>query len=207
VKLLNINSCLHPKDLLLAKRVHRCEEKAISDFMDIYFPRLYRFALLRLDHDESAAEDVVQQSLTIAARHIATFRGEASLMTWLAQICRRELGRYALKAQARRNIVTLFDDEPLVSAFLDTVEGDEGDRPLDYSEREELASLVHMVLDGLPNRHGDVLEWKYIDGLSIKEIAGKLNIGTEAVQSQLARAKRTFRRAFGDIYEFHFRNN
>ena len=204
--MLNFNqSALHPEDLQLAKRMLRGDEKAISEFMDAYFPRLYRFALVRLDHDESSAEDIVQQTLSSAARRIVTYRGEASMMTWLAQICRHELGRHFKQTKARDKVVTLFDDEPLASAFFDTLESDGKDNPLDFSEHAELISLVHLVLDQLPNRHGDVLEWKYIDGLSVKEIAERLCVGTEAVQSQLARAKRTFRRAFGELYELHYK--
>lgn len=181
----------------------RGDEKAISEFMEIYFPRLFRFALVRLNNDATSAEDVVQQTLTIAARRIVTYRGEAALMTWLTQICRRELNRHGHKATVLNKIVTLFDDEPLASAFLDTLESDEKDKPLDFAEKAELISCVHLVLDQLPNRHGDFLEWKYIDGLSTKEIAQRLNIGVEAVQSQVARAKKTFKRAFSELYELH----
>jgi DNA-directed RNA polymerase specialized sigma24 family protein len=41
-----------------------------------------------------------------------------------------------------------------------------------------------------------VLEWKYVEGRSVKEISTRLNIGQEATQSILARAKR----AFADVY-------
>jgi RNA polymerase sigma-70 factor (ECF subfamily) len=56
--------------------------------------------------------------------------------------------------------------------------------------------LIQVALDRLPARYGNVLEWKYIEGYSVKEIAEKLDIGYEATQSLLARAKR----AFGDVY-------
>jgi len=63
-------------------------------------------------------------------------------------------------------------------------------------KRVQLIRLIQVALDKLPAQYGDVLEWKYIEGHSIKEISEKLNIGTEATQSLLARAKR----AFADIY-------
>ena len=129
MKLLKFNqNTLHPQDLQLAKRMLSGDEKAISEFMDVYFPRLYRFARVRLNHDETSAEDIVQQTLTSAARRIVTYRGEASMMTWLAQICRHELGRYFKQTKARDKVVTLFDDEPLASAFFDTLEGDSRER-------------------------------------------------------------------------------
>ena len=181
----------------------RGDERAIREFMDIYFPRLYRFALMRMDDDHASAEDVVQQTLSIAARKMGTYRGEASLMTWLAQICRRELIRDLNKSARRNKSITLFDDEPLFEALMATLDT-EDDTPVNLSERAELIDMVHSILDQLPGRNGDVLEWKYIDGLSIAEISERLNIGTEAVQSQLARARRAFRQAFSEAHQLNY---
>jgi len=173
----------HQQDRDLAKRLLDGEEKAISEFMDIYFPKLYRFALARLRNDQGSAEDVVQQTVTIAARRIETYRGEASLMAWLAQICTRELVRYQEKTNRRKKVISLFDDEPIMSALIETIEASEDGEPERYAERAELITLIHYVMDQLPNHYGDILEWKYIEGLSINEISEKLCLGQEAVQS------------------------
>ena len=53
-----------------------------------------------------------------------------------------------------------------------------------------------MALDRLPPHYGNALEWKYIQGYSVREIAARLDVSHEAAQSVLARAKRSFR----DIY-------
>ena len=68
--------------------------------------------------------------------------------------------------------------------------------PERHYRRVERLRLIQVTLDKLPARYGDVLEWKYIEGHSIKEISARLNIGAEATQSLLARAKR----AFADVY-------
>ena len=57
-----------------------------------------------------------------------------------------------------------------------------------------IATRIHPLR--LPAKYGDVLEWKYVEGYSVKEISEKLEIGAEATQSLLARAKR----AFADVY-------
>ena len=68
--------------------------------------------------------------------------------------------------------------------------------PERHYRRVELLRLIQVALDKLPPRYGDVLEWKYIEGHSVKEISKRLNMGDEATQSLLARAKR----AFADVY-------
>jgi RNA polymerase sigma-70 factor (ECF subfamily) len=62
--------------------------------------------------------------------------------------------------------------------------------------RRELSSLVQRTLDHLPSRYGDVLEWKYIQGLSVSEIADRLGLGYKAAESLLTRARAAFRDAF-----------
>jgi RNA polymerase sigma-70 factor (ECF subfamily) len=55
---------------------------------------------------------------------------------------------------------------------------------------------VQATVDTLPDRYSDVLEWKYVDGLSVDEIAAQLNIGVKAAESLLTRAREAFRETF-----------
>jgi RNA polymerase sigma-70 factor (ECF subfamily) len=59
--------------------------------------------------------------------------------------------------------------------------------------------LIQAALDGLPHHYGDVLEWKYVDGLSVQEIAARLAIGPKAAESCLTRARGAFREAIAAI--------
>ena len=59
---------------------------------------------------------------------------------------------------------------------------------------------MQSVLDRLPARYGDVLEWKYIEGRSVEEIGELLGIGQIAAQSVLARARVAFREALETVF-------
>jgi RNA polymerase sigma-70 factor (ECF subfamily) len=67
-------------------------------------------------------------------------------------------------------------------------------------DRAETARLVRSLLDRLPSRYGDVLEWKYVEGLSVDEIGAELGIGHTAAQSLLARARVAFREALETVF-------
>ena len=67
-------------------------------------------------------------------------------------------------------------------------------------QRREIARLVQVVLDRLPGRYGDALEWKYIDGFSVAEIAERLALAPKAAESMLTRARAAFRDAFTAAY-------
>ena len=59
--------------------------------------------------------------------------------------------------------------------------------------------LIQATLDNLPAHYGDVLEWKYVDGMSVKEIAAQLSVGPKAAESMLTRARTAFREAIATI--------
>jgi DNA-directed RNA polymerase specialized sigma24 family protein len=58
---------------------------------------------------------------------------------------------------------------------------------------------VQLTLDYLPARYGDALEWKYIEELSVGEIADRLGVGYKAAESLLTRARAAFRDAFSSV--------
>ncbi|MGH8495811.1 MAG: RNA polymerase sigma factor [Gammaproteobacteria bacterium] len=186
-------------DRELVRRLKAGDEAAFDAFFEVYFPRLYRFTVIRMGDDPDAARDVVQQALCKAIRGIGTWRGEASLFTWMCQICRNELAGYFRKLGRDREHVVLLEDHPEIRAALESTEAPPAGDPLAGFRRAELARLVQATLDHLPHRYGDALEWKYIEGLTVEEIAARLGTTATGAQSLLARARRAFRETFGPI--------
>ena len=90
------------------------------------------------------------------------------------------------------------DDDPDVRASLESLAADL-DRPDRELDRRELARRVQLALDYLPDRYGDVLEWKYIEGLSVAEIAARLGATPKAAESALTRARQAFREGFSAL--------
>jgi RNA polymerase sigma-70 factor, ECF subfamily len=182
-------------DFELARRVLAGDESAAEELFEEFFPRLYRFARLRLDSDDEAAEEVVQKTMILAVRKLYTYRGEAALFTWLCTLCRREIGGW-LEARGRAGGVSVPEDSPAARQALDTAARMSSTDPESEAQRHELSRLVHLTLDHLPARYSQVLEWKYIEGLPVDEIADRLGIGYKAAESLLSRARPAFREAF-----------
>jgi RNA polymerase sigma-70 factor (ECF subfamily) len=185
-------------DIELARRVIAGDESACDALFAEYFPRLYRFARVRLGGDEQAAEEVVQSTLIRAVRKLHTYRGEAALFTWLCTLCRREISAWLQRA-GRVVEVPLVEDLPAARRALEAVAGlDAGDPEAD-AQRREISRLVQLTLDHLPGRYGQVLEWKYIQDLTVDEIARRLGVGYKAAESLLTRARHAFRDAFATV--------
>jgi RNA polymerase sigma factor (sigma-70 family) len=61
-------------------------------------------------------------------------------------------------------------------------------------EKEELKKEVKKVLAALAEGYGEILRLKYIEGLSMAQIAAKVKISVKAVESKLSRARGAFRK-------------
>jgi RNA polymerase sigma-70 factor (ECF subfamily) len=183
------------EDRRLVRRLVRGDERAFDAFVDEYYPRLYRFAYSRLGDAADAAQDVVQTTFINVIRKIDSYRGEAALFTWLCTFCRFEIAAHRRRLGRRAPELELVEDSPNARAALETLAALEVN-PLTLFEREELARLVWAVLDHLPIRYGNALHWKYIHGLSVREIAARLDSTTKAAESLLTRARQAFRDGF-----------
>ncbi len=183
-------------DKRLVKQVLAHDEQAFDVFFNDNFARLYRFALTRLSDDPEGAREVVQITLTKAMQKLHTYRGEAALFTWLCAICRNEGSDWLARHSRYREHIVLTEDIPEIQAAVDSYQAPQEDSPEQHAQRAEGLRLIQVALDRLPAKYGNVLEWKYIEGYSVKEIAARLELGHEATQSLLARAKR----AFSDVY-------
>jgi len=187
-------------DSQLVQQMLAGEERAFTTFFETYFPRVYRFALPRLGRNTDVAKDVVQATLIKAMRKLGDFRGEAALFTWLCQICRREIADHVRTQRRHSEKVVLIEDSDEVRAALESIEAPAGDDPLRRADSAELKRLVHAVLDRLPSRYGEALEWKYVEGRSVEEIGDRLGIGHTAAQSLLARARVAFREGLEAVF-------
>ena len=185
------------EDKQLAKRLLAADERAFNRFFDDNFSRLYRFALARLPNDQEAARDVVQCALSKGLRKIGSYRGESALFTWLCVICRHEISDWWKKQSRYQQHIVLTEDHPEIRAVVESLDAPVGDNPNRQYQKYEATRLIQVALDKLPSHYGDVLEWKYIEGYSVKEIASRMGQSPDAVQSLLARAKNAFR----DIYQ------
>jgi RNA polymerase sigma-70 factor, ECF subfamily len=185
-------------DRALVTRLLSGRDEAFAEFFELMFPRVYRFALARLGEREDAAEDVAQATLCQVVRRLETWRGEASLFTWVCTICRHEIDAWRRKHPDEAS-VELAEDAPEIRAALESLWALESGRTQTAVEQRELASLVQRVLDHLPAHYGSALEWKYLDELPVRDIASRLDLSEKAAESLLTRARAAFRDAVDAI--------
>lgn len=176
----------------LVKRLLSGDGAAFDPFVADYYPRLYRFAYRRVAGNRDLALDIVQATFEKVIPRLSSWRGEAPLFSWMCGFCRFQIA--AVRKEQQRELP---EDEPNVRAALDSLTA--LDSPEHDLQRKELGRVVRMVLDHLPRHYDKVLEWKYIAGLSVNEIAQRLSVTSKAAESLLSRAREAFRDAFTEL--------
>ncbi len=174
------------------------DQRAFDIFVDEFYPRLYRFAFKRMGNDAEATLEVVQGTFEKVLPKLSAFRGEAALFSWMCSFCRFEIAAYWRKRAKIQPEVELREDNPAVQAALESLAAT-GNGPAEMYEQKELARLVRVVLDHLPLRYGNALEWKYLKGKTVRQIAIRLGLSPKAAESLLTRARSAFRDGFAEL--------
>jgi RNA polymerase sigma-70 factor (ECF subfamily) len=153
-----------------------------------------------MGHDSGAVADIVQETFLAAARSARNFdprRG--SLWVWLWAIAARQAALYYRRQRRERQISeaqrwwTGLDGEKV-----DWIEG-KASAPLDVLESRELATLVRSALSKLSPEYQAVLLAKYVDNEGVDVIAERMHCSPGAIRSKLARARKSFQKAFKTV--------
>jgi len=188
-------------DLKLAKAIIKGDENAFNRFFDDYHPRLFRFIMSRVDQDYDLAQDMAQDTLCKAIDKMADYRGEAALFTWMCQISRSMIHAHFVKQNRRAKVVQPMADTQEMRSILENIAMNDQLQPEQMTMNLQLKQILEEVLDHLPNDYGNVLTWKYIEQLSVSEIASQLSTTQIAAQSILARARKSFQQVIDKMWQ------
>jgi len=133
--------------------------------------------------DDEEAKDVVQSALVDAVSSWGTLKDEGAAPAWL----RRIVVHRALSQLRRRRLWSALATVFLVGAEPAPETPDEA-----LGRRERLARLG-AALESLPARQAAAFSLRYLEGLSIDEVADALAIGRGTVRVHLQRAVKSLR--------------
>ena len=152
-------------------------------------PDLLRLALW-LTHNQSLADDVVQESLLRAWKSRHSLLNKRAAKAWLCKIVRNE---YARTFERKR--FALVNIDSLVAA----------DDPSLASEDDQDITDIREALRGLAEQYRRPLEMQVLLGYSVVEIAAQLHLSKTAVLTRLFRARNQLRLACGYDREMRVR--
>ncbi len=180
-------------DEALARRIVSGEKELFELLMRRHNQRLFRVARGVVDSDLEA-EDVLQDAWVRAYEHLAEFRGEAQLTTWLSKIALYEA--LARKRRARRFVgLASADRTSAEDPWMSEVEEPEATtpNPEQAAWTGELRAALERAVGAMPSRYRAVFLMREVEGLSTAETAASLDLSLEAVKVRLHRARARLR--------------
>lgn len=153
---------------------------AFRRWYDAAVVRVYSYLYGRCG-DAALAEELTQQAFIQAVRHWQSFDGRADPVTWVCSIARNRLTDHyrELDRQERRHLRLVVREIQMQDAAAGRA----------VEDREAIMG----ALRGLPALQRAALVLRFVDGLSVRDVAAELGRSEDATESLLRRAKDRFR--------------
>ena len=154
---------------------------AIERLVQSHQQDVYRLALSILD-DSDDADDVTQEVFVSALRALESFRGNASLKTWLFSItinvCRSRLQRQKNRGRLQQILQSLFH-----------LRGEQAHHPEDKAMQNESDAALWRAIHALDDKHRIPIILRYYHDLPVADIAEMLRVPIGTIHSRLNHAR------------------
>jgi RNA polymerase sigma-70 factor (ECF subfamily) len=183
------------QDTDLVARTAAGDHQAFEALMRRHNGRLFRAARAILK-DDAEAEDAVQDAYLDAYRHMADFRGDSQVGTWLVRIAVNQ-ALMRLRKHKRESVVVSFDrPEPEDSnTSMEQLRDEKSESPMAATLRAEIRRLLERRIDELPMAFRSVFVLREVEEMSVEETAAALGIPSATVRTRLFRARALLRQA------------
>lgn len=165
----------------LISRLRLGDADAANEFFDRYATRISRFIAQSLGAEKSEADDLLQETFIALAEALPFFRGDSSLFTFACAIAHRKVLSF-VRTNARR------------ARLMRAASFPEPEPRHDIGSHRDFNS----ALSRIPPEYREALVLKYVEEISVAEIARVLALSEHAVESRLARARKLLRKRLGD---------
>ena len=159
--------------------------EAIRYLSETCLPAVWRFAFVRVKGDRHLAEDIVSEAVLALLRMVKDPAVQiACPIGWLRTVAANKANDHFRAAARVRH---------LIEQVGQAVPPSESGSVVELQVQREQREAIRQVLESLPEQTRIVLEWKYLDKVSVRVISERLELTQKAVESILFRGRREFR--------------
>ena len=169
----------------LITRVLAGDAGAERELYDAHVDRVFRL-VYRMAGDLDQAQDYVQETFIRAFGHLADFRGDSALSTWLGSIAISVTLNGLRKVKRFREREVALEDAAEIGRMTREAERD-------------LKTRLHGAIDALPPGYRAVFVMHDMEGYTHEEIAASLGVQPGTSKAQLFRARAKLRDALADF--------
>lgn len=164
-------------------RAKKNDQKAFNFLLDAYWDDVYGFQLKRIEN-ENDAEDITIQTFSRAFDKISTFNEQYKFKTWLITIS-KNIHIDLLRKEKNSISQIISNDDKSVYQIMDESPSPEDE----LITKQHLAKLLRDIKRLKPH-YQEIINLRYFQELSYKEISEQLNEPINNVKVKLLRAKK-----------------
>lgn len=164
----------------LTKGMKNLDDKSYRTFFQLYYRRLWSYLFILNNGNERDVEDVIQLVFTKVIKNIKIFKTDNEFWAWLAVVSRNTNYDFQRK---ERNHTKLLDIFRLNTIFLEETP----------APNENLEEKLDCALHKLEKKEINLIERKYLEGDSYRQIAAVFQVTEKAIESRLARIRKKLR--------------
>ncbi|MBN2294599.1 MAG: RNA polymerase sigma factor [Pirellulales bacterium] len=177
------------RDRMLRRAVLAGDDRAWLVWYEESFDELYAYVHWRCGARRDQADEVVQETWLTAVRQVRKFDpARASFLIWLRGIATNVLRSHMRKQMTSQKHRETVDVETLADASADLHQAKQ--------QRKQRGLRVAQTLNRLPDHYDEVLRAKYLDNLTVAQIATVRGETPKAIESLLGRARSLFREIY-----------
>jgi len=160
------------------------QPEAFRAFYEEALPRVYTYFYYRCGGITPVAEDLSQETFLAAVAEIRKGKPVTAPVPWLLGIARHKLlDHYRRQKREERKLAVSWEAQP------------SDDRLLTW-DREDSRERALAALRSVPAPQQAALVLRYLDGMSVPEVARALGKSVRAAESLLARGRESFKRFY-----------
>lgn len=165
----------------------------------IFAPRLWRYLLVAARGDEEIASECLQQTFVRAVRHARRFDTAEALWSWLTLIARQTLSDARRAAGRRRTFLEWFAAHLSIGISIGGHSSGPGLQAAgapgseNNADHDPLPVVLETAWPFLSEEDRWLLEQKYLDGGSVRQLAEAVGTSEKTIESRLTRARRRLR--------------
>jgi RNA polymerase sigma-70 factor, ECF subfamily len=178
---------INQEEKALLEKIIKRDEKALFFVYKKYQPLVFNFVKSQINNYQ-LAEELTQDIFMDFIEALRDFRFQSSLKTFLFSIARHKIVDQIRKKKLKNILFSRLPThiiESLKIVFID-----------EEIDKKELREKIVKIFSALPNDYQVILRLKYIEGVSVSEIAKKLQMNFKATESLLFRARKSFVKVF-----------
>jgi RNA polymerase sigma-70 factor (ECF subfamily) len=178
----------------LARGLREGNVDAWRAFYDAFAQRVWCGVARSLGPRTADIADAVQETMMAAARSAASYDpGKGSLWLWLWGIARRHVALHFRKEERQQRLRQAGNWLAASNGRFERWFLGQEESPAAALEAAELAEIIRAALTEIPTDYGMLLTTRYLDDVSVEEIAQHERSTPTAVRSKLARARAALR--------------